>query len=892
MVEASIPKYYTLEEKEYIAPYYTVRDDYQHYQSLNTPIVIDNGSKQCRAGWATEKLPSLIFDNVVSKYKDRRLNTNTLAVGMDALADPAAKSSARSPFDANVVCDFEKMENVLDYIFLLLGINTSSIQHPIIMTEAVCNPSYSRNLMNELLFEGYSVPSVVYGIDSLFSYYANNGTKDDGGIIISSGNTSTHIIPTIGGRGILSKTKRINYGGTQATDYMLKLMQLKYPTFPTKMTVGQAEDLVRTHTFVAKDYQETLKRIEDRNTFQEIDRIIQFPFTAPIVEEKSAEELARQAAKREENARRLRESAARSRLEKLVAREQQYEAFTNLKNAKGTIKKADWLAQLKEAGFKDESDLDDTIKQLDTAIQRARNKELGIEENEEKEPPATDLINIPDDQLDEAGKKEKKKQKLMKANYDARQRAKKAKEEARLKEEEEARLEEQKRKEDPAGWVQSIKEKRQQVIDRLKKRKRLASELADRRSRASQLRMKSIANLASDSPTSKRRRKGAEEDTFGQDDEDWAIYREISREDESDEEEEDMSQLNQYESLLLQYDPDFLPEHLYESMSSPTNTLIHLLTRGMYPPWDPTDIAQSYQLHVNVERVRVPEVLFQPNIIGLDQAGLIETVNDIVKTFDVNQRQKIMQNIFLTGGYSQVPGLSDRIHASLQSIYPVNTNITVKRAKNPLLDAWRGAAMFGQDNTNKQYFVTRKEYEEYGSDYLKEHGLAGFPDFPKEENGGILYILLYPSTYVTASTRLNMAWSRRMWTLASEADRIAFTGVYYSVLGGAYCSLGKQNARYAYKASELAIRQIQLARKLKDPILECKCWLYFAEDLIQLKRFKKAQKIITYQKRFIELMQNDVLSSMLDSVTVKMTTSLCRDSRESVYLTNNKDKVY
>lgn len=51
----------------------------------------------------------MIFDNVVSKYKDRRLNENVLAVGMDALADPAAKSNARSPFDANIVCDFEKM---------------------------------------------------------------------------------------------------------------------------------------------------------------------------------------------------------------------------------------------------------------------------------------------------------------------------------------------------------------------------------------------------------------------------------------------------------------------------------------------------------------------------------------------------------------------------------------------------------------------------------------------------------------------------------------------------------------------------------------------------------------------------------------------------------------
>lgn len=184
---------------------------------------------------------------------------------------------------------------------------------------------------------------------------------------------------------------------------------------------------------------------------------------------------------------------------------------------------------MKELGFKDEADLDDTIKQLDDAIQRARNKELGIEEAEEKEPPVTDLIHVPDDQLDEAGKKEKRKQKLMKANYDARQRAKKAKQEAKIREEEEAKLEEKKRNEDPDSWILSIKEKRQEVIDRLKKRKRLASDLADRRSRASQLRMKSIANLASDSPTPKRRRKGTEEDTFGQDDEDWAIYREIVR---------------------------------------------------------------------------------------------------------------------------------------------------------------------------------------------------------------------------------------------------------------------------------------------------------------------------------------------------------------------------
>ncbi|KAG0169111.1 Nuclear actin-protein involved in chromatin remodeling [Apophysomyces sp. BC1034] len=719
---------YTLDEAEYEAPYYSIRNDYlSRFRDEHTPIVIDNGSYQCRAGWATEDKPSLIFDNIVSRYKDRKANVNILSVGMDVYADPAGRSNARSPFDSNVVCDFDRMESILDYIFITLGINTSTINHPIIMTEPVCVPHHSRKQMSELLFECYGAPSVTYGIDSLFSFYANGGSADEGGITISAGHTATHIIPTLHGKGLLERTKRVTYGGTQSTEYMLKLMQLKYPTFPTKMSSSQAQELVHNHCYVAEDYQEALQQIEDKDSFANIDRIIQFPFTAPVIEEKTEEELARQAAKREENARRLREAAAKSRLEKLVRREQEFEAFTRLKTAKGSMKKVEWIAQLKEAGFKDEADLDDTLKQLDVQIQRARNKELGIDENEEKEPPLTHLVDIPDEELTEAEKKEKRKQKLMKANYDARLRAKKAKEEAKAREEDQARLEHEKRQHNPEKWVDEVKQKRQAVVDRIKKRKRLAAELADRRSRASQMRMRSIANLASDNPTPKRRRKGQEvalEDTFGADDEDWMIYREISREDESDEEEEDLSLLNQYESLLLQYDPEFLPEHSYEASASPANTLLHLLARGLDPSYDPTDIGQMHQLHVNVERVRVSEVLFQPSIIGLDQAGLVETVNDIVKTFEPDQRNKVMKTIFVTGGLSQLPGLPERVMKSMRSIFPVGTAVKVQRAKDPLLDAWRGAAMFAQDPTSQQYRVSKQEYEEFGGEYIKEHGFG------------------------------------------------------------------------------------------------------------------------------------------------------------------------
>jgi actin-related protein 5 len=39
---------------------------------------------------------------------------------------------------------------------------------------------------------------------------------------------------------------------------------------------------------------------------------------------------------------------------------------------------------LKEAGFDNEADLDSTIKKLEASIQRARNKELGIDETDDK----------------------------------------------------------------------------------------------------------------------------------------------------------------------------------------------------------------------------------------------------------------------------------------------------------------------------------------------------------------------------------------------------------------------------------------------------------------------------------------------------------------------------
>lgn len=51
----------------------------------------------------------------------------------------------KTQFDKNVVTHFEAQEQVLDYIFSHLGIDSDGcVPHPIVMTEAFVNPNYSR----------------------------------------------------------------------------------------------------------------------------------------------------------------------------------------------------------------------------------------------------------------------------------------------------------------------------------------------------------------------------------------------------------------------------------------------------------------------------------------------------------------------------------------------------------------------------------------------------------------------------------------------------------------------------------------------------------------------------------------------------------------------------
>lgn len=736
---------------------------YNNYQP-HVPIAIDLGTSTWRVGLTNSSEPNNIFPGLISRYRDRKALKTLTIVGNDVYSDSVLRSTIKTPFDGPLITNWDYIEFMLDYSFEHLGVTSDNgkLNNPIIMTEPITCTHNQRKSMYELLFEAYQVPKVSFGIDSLFSYYANTSGKSSG-LVIGAGNQATSIIPVLNGKGIMSQAKRIDWGGDQLQQYLSKLLTLKYPYFPSKLNSNHTTNLFKDYCYVLKDYQQEVSHILDMDILESKDVVVQAPVEIAVTNEKKKtdEELAEQAAKRKEQGKRLQKQAQEKRLEKLAQKQEEWDYFSKFKEDNSELSSEEFESKVIANGFDDLDDFKKYMTSLERTLKRANQGEDDPEEEEIDPAKAWPLVDIPDDQLTEDQVKEKRKQKLLKANFEARERNKEIKrqeEEAKLKAE---REQQEWRDRDLDDWCTTKRLQLAEAISKYKEKQKLLESFKDRKSAAAQQRMKYIADLANDengstSSQSRKRRRNANatidndpNDTFGANDDDWNMYREIT----NASVEEDMEKINNeilsLEDELLQYDPNFHHEDTFAAASTfdwknlvlhkfihgpRPNITIAMQAEGLLPDEiasHPEMIRKNHQIHLNVERIRVPEILFQPSIGGLDQAGISEIAKDLLtRRLDGNftiggQSYDVAKDIFLTGGLASLPGFQQRIETDFRSFLPIGAPINVRTAKDPLLDSWHGMYKWANnEQDSKNGYVTKEDYEEYGAEYIKEHGLG------------------------------------------------------------------------------------------------------------------------------------------------------------------------
>ena len=510
----------------------------------------------------------------------------------------------------------------------------------------------------------------------------------------------------------------------------MKLLRLKYPTFPGKMTIEQMEEYIKSFCYLSKDFPDEMAAYLDWTGLeQDRDIIVQYPFTEHVTVEKSAEELARIAERKKESGRRLQEQAAKMRLEKLMKKEQELEFYRKLQvKVLEAPSKKEVRRLLDDEEFKDEAALERTIRDLDKSVKKSQNKDLSVPGEDDKlEEQLTKfpLLEVPDDQLDENGIKEKRHQRLMKSGVEARIRAKEEKERERARLAEEERIDNEQRENMFDDWIIGRRAQRETLLLKIKEQARLKADSGNRKGLASQMRMKTLATLASDGPKRKRRGGGEYDDDFGANDDDWGVYRTVQNDPVSDEEEveeDPMAALKTVELELLRYDPEFSEKDTLEAQNDWTKSTLHAFLRGARP-FDPESQREAHQIHLNVERIRVPEVVFQPGIAGVDQAGLVEIIEGIVmgRFSEEAQQRALLKDVFLTGGNTVFSSFEERLQRELSSVLPGHLTTAVRKARDPLMDAWKGAASWWSTcsrSDREAATLSRGEYLERGSDHM------------------------------------------------------------------------------------------------------------------------------------------------------------------------------
>lgn len=617
--------------KIYSLPTYQVKPDIFLVYSDNVsksriPIIIDNGSYLCKAGWIVNEKPPLVFRNVAAKHRGKK--ESETQVGNDIKNIEAVRWLLKTQFDKNVVTQFDVQETILDYIFNHLGINSNgAVNHPIVMSEAVCNPNYSRQLMSELLFECYNVPQVSYGVDSLFSFY-NYNAKSKGlfGLVVSLGYNTCHVLPVVRSRFDVRNAKRINIGTSNMDSFFHRILQLKYSAHASTITLSRAESLIREHMLFSQNYMDDVRMWENECYAKNNTHIVQLPYV-PLPGSNSSNNAGKME-KCQALLKRVQAVRLKQRSEKLAFDEEHLQECLSVQDL---IEDGDdeAILALQELGYTSAAELLAGIKKLNCNIRKLKNL-IASQQDEPQESPFANWC-----------------EELNLNNFT-----------------------------DADSWLNAVKLKRKEVFDA---RQKLSSD-----------RLKST-NLGGFSFTTAN-------DLFG------GVFADPiemkSFQEHTMELEEKKEQLKILDEVLAEYEREFSKSQINFSFN----------------------LAEYYQLQIGLERIRVPEIIFQPTMVGIEQAGLAETIEMVLARYTLSDQQKLAENVFITGGCAKLPFIKERIETELLAMRPFQSKFNVQLAGDPLFDAWKGAKKWALNDDNlKKFSVTRQEYEEKGGDYLKDH---------------------------------------------------------------------------------------------------------------------------------------------------------------------------
>ncbi|KAJ5076013.1 actin-7-related [Anaeramoeba ignava] len=186
-------------------------------------IVIDNGSRYTKAGFAGDDLPRSVFETVIGKPINPRIfigsEKKEYYIGDEARSKMGILR-LRYPIENGTVSNWDEMSKIWKFIFEE-ELRVESEEYSVLLSEKSFNPKSNREKAMEIMFEEFKVPGFCLVNSGVLSLYSTGRTT---GVVVEIGDSVLQSIPIYEGFSLNHSINTIFLGGRDLNDYFIKIL--------------------------------------------------------------------------------------------------------------------------------------------------------------------------------------------------------------------------------------------------------------------------------------------------------------------------------------------------------------------------------------------------------------------------------------------------------------------------------------------------------------------------------------------------------------------------------------------------------------------------------------------------------------------------------------------
>ncbi|KAJ6248946.1 actin-7-related [Anaeramoeba flamelloides] len=222
------------------------------------PIVIDNGASMMKAGFAGDDSPRAAFSTLIGTPIEEKSMLGIGSTEDQYIGDRAQSTRGilhlKCPIERGVITNWVGMEKIWDHAFST-ELRVVTQEHPILITDKPHVPRSNREKMTEIMFESFQVPGMYVANENKLAVYSSgrNSCMD-----LDIGHGCVSILPVYEGYTFPAAIHKYNYGGSDVTEYLAKLLSEKGASFTTTAEKQIVKGIKEKVCYVSQDYQRDL----------------------------------------------------------------------------------------------------------------------------------------------------------------------------------------------------------------------------------------------------------------------------------------------------------------------------------------------------------------------------------------------------------------------------------------------------------------------------------------------------------------------------------------------------------------------------------------------------------------------------------------------------------